>query len=428
MKRVRDSRPSDAPLLEQLLDAVPNMPERARTAARASLASALAENDAGVRCIVHVAPGTDIPNAFLCFRPVPLARDAVDIEWLVTSVAAGLEPSSIVADLLTALREDPSGPATIRFLSGRWQRGGLDEHILDAAGMTRAGAIDGFFGRGDPLVMFTARGARRADVFDPTSPASLYDAAFAYRDFVFERDFLLACAARFGKRHVRRAASWGCWGGRHLHALADRGIAGIGIDESYEALTLAHALAGDDGEALTKFVLARLDDRVDEPPVDLSCAMLSAVHRVGSAESMIRHLERVADLLAPGGVHVIEATLPADALPGGNNETVWTERRGQWEITSRFRIVVDRRAASGAVPTILDVRCRRGDTEEVSGRFHQEELWIVPDADGWRSLVARAGRFEIAALLGDFHLDVAWNQPGAWRMIVVLRRTEDTRR
>lgn len=425
MKRVRHARHEDGPALERLLEMVPEMPERARAAARAAVTSALAGDD-GAGCLVHVRPSANVPNAFVCFRPVPLARAAIDLEWVVTSSSA--DPREIVAAFVDALREDPSRPATLRFLSGRWQRGGLDEHVFDAAGMTRAGAIDGFFGRGDPLVIFSARGARRADAFDPTSPASLYDAAFAYRDFAFERDFLLACAARYGKRRVRRAASWGCWGARHLQALADLGIAGVGIDESAEALALARSTVDEDDADLMKLVLARLDDRVDEPPVDLSCAMLSAVHRVGSAESMVRHLERVADLLAPGGVHVIEATLPADAMPGGNNETVWTERRGEWEITSRFRILVDQRAASGAVPTVLDVRCRRADAEEVVGRFQQEELWIVPDAAGWRSLVARVGGFEVAALLGDFQLDVAWEMPGAWRMIVVLRRTEETRR
>ena len=428
MKSVRQARQGDLSALEILLDAVPDMPQRWREAARASLRSAFGEGAAeGVRCFLHRLPGSDAPIGYACVRPVPLAPGAFDLEWLITSASPDVEPSAIVAALVEAVCEDPStGPTTLRFLSGHWQRGGLDEHVLDAAGMTRAGAIEGFYGRGDSLVVFTARGARRAEAFEPTSAAALYDAAFAYRDIAFERDFLLGCAARFGSRRVRRAASWGCWSGRHLHALADRGITGVGIDESYEALALARSIAGDDGRDLSKFVLGRLDDRVDEAPVDLSYAMLSAVHRVGSSESMVRHLQRVADLLEPGGVHVIEATLPADATPEGNTETVWTERRSQWEITSRFRIVVEERAPSGAVPTVLDVRCRRADSDEIIGRFHQEELWIVPDAEGWTSLVERAGRFEVAALLGDFKLDVAWDQPGAWRMIVVLRRIEES--
>ncbi len=37
-------------------------------------------------------------------------------------------------------------------------------------------------------------------------------------------------------------------------------------------------------------------------------------------------------------------------------------------------------------------------------------------------VVARAGGFAVAALLGDFQLDVPLDQPGAWRLLVVLRR------
>jgi hypothetical protein len=366
------------------------------------------------------------PAAFVCCRPVPLARATVDIEWLV---AIGEDAAVRVRELVACLRDGAlAPPVTVRFLSGRWQRGGLDGHVLDAAGMTRAGAIESFYGRGDDLVVFVARGARATtDLFDPMNAAALCDAAFAYRDFAFERDFLLACAARHGTRKVRRAASWGCWAGRHLLAFAEKGIDGVGIDESPSALALAEAaFEADDSEApRASWILSRLDEPVDAAPVDLSFAMLSAVHRVGSAASMVRHLKSVADLLAPGGVHVIEATLPVDATPEGNTQTVWSERRGDLEITSRFRILFDRRTRQGAVPTVLEVRCRKHGSLEIVGSFHQDELWLVPDAAGWRDLVARVGRFELVALLGDFQLDVSWDQPGAWRMIVVLRRTEE---
>ncbi len=422
---VREGQPEDAAQLERLLGDVPGMPDRIRAAARESLREALA----GRRCLVAGRPD-EPPAAYLTFDPVPLARSATDIGWLVPSHDPGGKPKDAVETLVAALRDGRFGPSSIvRFSSGHWQRGGLDAHVLDAAGMARAGAVESFFGRGDDLVLFVARPPRSGlSAFDPTSAAALYDAAFAYRDFAFERDFLLACAARFGTRKVLRAASWGCWTGRHLLALADRGIDAVGIDEASEALALADATFREDCEGPNDatWVLARLDEPVGEPQVDLSFAMLSAVHRVGSAESMVRHLRSVAALLAPGGVHVIEATLPADATREGNTQTVWTERRGDLEITSRFRILVERRARSGAVPTVLDVRCKQSGDEGVLGSFHQEELWIVPDEAGWRDLVARAGGFAIAAILGDFQLDVRWDQAGAWRMILVLRRTEDS--
>ncbi|MBX3191502.1 MAG: methyltransferase domain-containing protein [Labilithrix sp.] len=425
MSGVRAAERADLDALEALVAAVPDMPARARDAARSALRGAVDRPAAdGANCLV--AFGDDgAARAFACTRAVPLARDTTDIEWLV---AIDDDAPSRVRDLVACLRDGALfAPATVRFLSGRWQRAGLDSHVLDAAGMTRAGAIDSFFGRGDDLVVFVARGARRAaEAFDPMSSAALCDAAFAYRDFAFERDFLLACAARHGTRRVRRAASWGCWAGRHLRALAERGIDGVGIDEASAALALAEAAyEAEESASRATWVLSRLDESVQETPVDLSFAMLSAVHRVGSAESMVRHLRSVADLLAPGGVHVIEATLPVDATPEGNARTVWTERRGDLEITSRFHILIDRRTARGAVPTVLDVRCRKHGSQDVIGSFHQDELWLVPDAEGWRDLVARAGRFDFVGILGDFHLDVAWDQPGAWRMIVVLRRVEE---
>jgi hypothetical protein len=147
------------------------------------------------------------------------------------------------------------------------------------------------------------------------------------------------------------------------------------------------------------------------------------VHRVGSEGGLVRHLQAAAALLAPGGVHVLEATLPVDATPQGNTQTTWTERRGAWLVQSRFRIAADDTAADGTVPTFLDVRCRRHDSQAIVGSIHQQERWIVPGIDDWRRIVEASGAFSFAAALGDFHLDVAWDQPGAWRMILVLRRT-----
>jgi hypothetical protein len=429
---VRRASASDGAVLEAFAGEVAasaELPPRARGLALEAVRRGLTGEEDGAGCLVALPDGPSGPvRGVLCFSPIEPSRGAVEVDWLVVRREDEAAPA-VVGELISALREGRVGPPrSVRFQGNRWQRSGLDPHVLDAAGMTRAGGAAAFFGRGDDLLVFVAPAARTASAtLDPQNPAALYDAAFAYRDFASERDFLLSCARTFGRRPVRRAASWGCWTGRHVQALAEKGIDGVGIDESSEALALAEAAFHEEleGAASATWVLARLDEPVLEPKVDLSCAMLSAVHRVGSSASMVRHLRSVADLLAPGGVHVIEATLPIDVTPEGNTQTVWTERRGDLEITSRFRILVERRARSGAVPTVLTVRCKKAEEDTLVGSFHQEELWLVPDADRWRDLVREAGRFEIAALLGDFQLDVAWDQPGAWRMIVVLRRRED---
>jgi hypothetical protein len=420
----RLAREEDRSAVRTLLSAVENMPDAARAAALTAFDDAVAGRGER-RCVVAVegeGPG-EAALGFACFVPVPMALAAVDMEWVV--VRKGLRARDLVERLVAGVAEaaSPGAPVTVRFQGGHWQRGGADPHLLDAAGMERIGGIDGFFGPDDPLIVFVARRGRTRDVeFDPTSPAALFDAAFSFRDFAFERNFLLACAERFGARPVRRAASWACGTGRHLLAFADLGVEGVGIDETPELLALGAALREARGAAPITWIEGALDARPDAPKVDLSFCMLSAVHRAASETAIVAHLDAAAALLAPGGIHVIEATLPVDATPEGNTQTIWTERRGNYVIASRFRIAAEQRAKDGTVQTFLDVRCRRHDEPGTVGALQQQERWLVPTAAQWRALVERSQSFQIGALLGDFHLDVAWDQPGAWRIVVVLRR------
>ncbi len=422
---VQPSAASDAEALTSLVERNLEMPAPARDAAIAALLGAGGAAALDEQCLVcRDTRGTTRGAA--CIRAVALARSAVDVEWLV--VDADFDDKHAVVSALLQAASD-SGKRNVRFLCGRWLRGGLPPHALDAAGMTRRGSIEDFYGPGDDLIVFHLRAENDyPGRLDPTSAASLNDAAFAYRDFDLEREFLLACAATHGEREVTRVASWSCGAGRHLRAFATRGIEGVGIEESVSALALARAVHAEafGEEHATTWILSSIDQRVEAPTVDLSFAMLSAIHRAGSLDAIVRHLRAAADLLAPGGVHVIEATHPIDATAHGTTDTAWTERRDEWVVSSRFRILPAEVTAHGLVPTVLDVQCRRHDGTRVAGSLHHEELWVVPDARAWREAVERAGRFEVAALLGDFRLDVPWDQPGAWRMMVVLRRTEES--
>lgn len=424
MSDVRLAGPKDAVRVHALVEAVEKMPPTARYAAHMAVETAVRRG--GATCVLSEERGA--LRGFAVARPVPLAKSALELEWLVVA-AADRDPRRVVAGLVEWLLAQPGeGQSVLRFGSGTWQRGGLDGHVLDGAGLVRAGAIEGFFGPGDDLVVFTARGpdARRDD-FRPDEPAALYDAAFAYRDFPRERDFLLAVAKAHGTRPVRRVASWGCGTGRHLRAFAEMGVAGIGLDDSPDLLALAERAyrSVSDDPAEVAWLLSSLDQRVDAPSVDLSYCMLSAVHRLGGEAAIARHLSAVADLLAPGGVHVVEATLPIDATPEGNTETRWTERRGGHLLRSHFRLAAELRAGDGTVPALLDVRCTR-ETGEVVGVLQQQERWLVPDEAGWRELVRAEPRLEVVDLLGDFQLGVRWDQAGAWRILLVLRRREVT--
>jgi hypothetical protein len=357
-------------------------------------------------------------------RGVSFAPGAFEIEWFLVRPRGDVASSARHLLAVTRARLAEHGASSLRFLGGPSQRGGLDLHLLDVAGFERRGRIPDFFGQDEDLVLFTAPvGPSEEPAFDPTNAAALYDAAFGYRDFPAERDFLLACARAHGTRTVRRVASYRCGAGRHLRAFADARIEGVGIDDDPEALELAAKIHGG-----CRTPVAWISSPIDAPvacrPVDLSFAMLSTCHRLATEAALVAHLEAAADLLAPGGVHVIEATHPGDLLPERGRPVTWTELRGGYAISSRFRLLVEARAQDGTLPASLEVRARDGGHGAVVGTLLQQERWLVPDAAQWRRLVGSVSRFELAAILGDFQLDVAHDQPGAWRAILVMRRVD----
>jgi hypothetical protein len=355
-------------------------------------------------------------TAMMVHAPVPLAHGAHEIRWLV---GAGLDE---LPPLLSALRELAPEAALVRFVGGNVHRGDLPPHVLDAAGLERRGRIPSFFGPDDDLLVYSVTlASSTAFAFDPTNPAHLQDAAFGYRDFAAERDFLLACARAHGGRPVRRVASWACGSGRHLGSFAEIGVDGVGIEDDLEQLELAATLYAD-ARARAEWIASPIDAPVKAEPVDLSFIMLSAVHRLATEGAIIDHLQSAAALLGDGGVHVIEATHPSDLDPAHAKIVAWTEMRPPYSVHSRFRLDIERRARDGTVPALLDVRCRDQSTGANAGALQQQERWLVPDTDNWEKLVERAGNFAIAAMLGDFQLEVASNQAGAWRTLMVLRK------
>lgn len=408
---IRVARPADRPAIAEFLSRVrPDAEEEVLRALESRFVRVLLD---GKRVV-----------GVVCFARVPLAAAGYEITWLI------VEPGDGIVERLTrlldavryAVANDSS--AHVRFIGGAAHRGGVDPHVLDAAGLERRGRVPDFYGPEDDLFVYAATFAAETTLpLEPTSPAALYDAAFGYRDFSAERDFLLACARTYGERPVRRIASWACASGRHVHAFADLGIEGLGIDESAELCELGRHLSSSFRDAPTSdFVVAPLDERVEAPEVDLSFTMLSAIHRLTSEASIAAHLDAAAELLGVGGVHVIEATHPSDLEVARAKTVAWTELRGHFAVHSKFILDVKRRAADGTLTATLDVRCNDTRANTVVATLQQQERWLVPDAEGWARIVAKSGRFEIVAMLGDFNLDIGEGQAGAWRTILVLRR------
>lgn len=375
--------------------------------------------------LAFAAAAPDTLAGYLCYGRTPMTQSTYDLYWLGTS--PDFARSGVARRLVASLEGEiaRAGGGLIRVETGSREGHGAAVHFYDAVGFTRSATLGGFYAPDDDLIIFTRRvsaepAARAADFGD----AALYDAAFGYRDYAAERDFLLACARRFGSREVRRVLAWSGGPGRHARAFADAGIGCVSTDPSEAMIAYAREQARSRGAELT-FTRAALDERPAVSGVfDLSFVPLSAIHALITPAAIERHLAVAAELLRPGGVHVIEATHPGDLLPTGVNHTEWTEVRGDTTVEARFRMHVDRVTAERVVPVTLEVSRSTGSNGRKSGgpRLRQEDRWFIPDLPGFRAIVERSPDLALAAALGDFNVDVPFEHPAAWRLILVLAR------
>ena len=449
MIQQRSLRATDRPLIEQLLRSVTAFTEDEHAVALEVVDARLAhpESDA-YRFILSVsidkeATDTDERIAgYLCYGRTPMTRSTYDLYWLATSPS--FAPLGIAQGLVAQMEGEiaAAGGGLIRVETGSREGLGAAVHFYDALGFERSATLLDFYAPANDLIIFTKRVRATSRPHEPEiDEAALYDAAFGYRDYAAERDFLLACARRFGERDVRRVLAWASGPGRHLRAFADLGIAGAGTDASATMIAYAHRLAslrGGTGPEI-RFIQAALDERPasKEPlAVDLSFVPLSSIHLLTTESAMVRHLRVAAELLEVGGLHVIEATHPGDLSPTGVNHTEWTEVRADATVEARFRMHIDRITPERVVPVTLEVvrsaakkslttagsAGRSAASTSMSPRLRQEDRWFIPDLDGWRAIIRMVEQFRLVASLGDFNVSVPFEHNAAWRLILVLRR------
>jgi ribosomal protein S18 acetylase RimI-like enzyme len=429
----RGLEPADRPLLAALLESLPGFSDEERAVALELIDHRIEHPSSDdYRFILSfsspAAAGSEELAGYLCYGRTPMTRSTYDLYWIGTSPA--YERSGVARGLVARFESEVAreGGGLIRVETGSREGHGAAVHFYDAVGFARTATIPDFYAPGDDLMVFTKRirvGAV-ADGFE-TDEAALYDAAFGYRDYDAERDFLLACSRRFGGRDVRRVLAWSSGPGRHLEAFGDAGVAGIGTDASAAMIAYAQRIAGSRGGSLeARFVRAALDERpdVDPPvaPVDLSFVLLSSIHLLTTPAAMVAHLHVAAELLRPGGLHVIEATHPADLTLSGVNHTEWTEVRGDTTVDARFRMHIDRITADRVVPVTLEVMRTTGKKGASAPRFKQEDRWFIPDVAGWRAILSGVPELRLAATLGDFNVDVPYEHTAAWRLILVLQK------
>ena len=148
--------------------------------------------------------------------------------------------------------------------------------------------------------------------------ASTYGDRFAdvYDDWYADVTDVAACTERLAALAAARGGGpvleLGIGSGRLALPLAERGLDVHGIDASAAMLKRLRSKDGADALTLTEGDMADLD-LPDPPPFAVVFVAFNTFFNLGSAEGQRRCLARVAELLAPEGLLVLEAFVPAES-------------------------------------------------------------------------------------------------------------------
>ena len=228
-----------------------------------------------------------------------------------------------------------------------------------------------------------------------------------------EVDFFEAAIAKFSKTKVRRVFELGAGTAPYLEEWHRRGYAYTGLDLSPAMVDFARGKAERLGIEAS-FILGDMRDLGRNlGPFDLVYVSLGSLY-VRSNREFFDHLDRVADLLARGGLYLLDSFVWFRIFH--EYQRSWTRRKRGVVVRARYRAeLVDPVAQTYHECLTLRVN-DHGRELLISGRvpakvfFPQEFL----------CLVGLSGRFEFIGWYNDFNLAAKFKPEG--RHVVILRK------
>jgi SAM-dependent methyltransferase len=240
-----------------------------------------------------------------------------------------------------------------------------------------------------------------------------YEIALGLDDFAPEVDFFEAAIRAFSQTPVHRVFELGCGIAPYLAEWHQRGFAYCGLDLSPAMLDYSRDKARQLGSE-ARFVegdMRALDRGLGR--FDLAYVLLGSLY-VRSNREFLDHLDRVADLVEPGGLYLLDSFVWFRIFHDYRRS--WTKRRNGISVRTTYRAEI-----TDAILQTYD-ECLTYEVDDcgrrqvIAGRvpakifFPQEFL----------CLVEQSGRFEFIGWFNDFSLTAALKPEG--RHIAILRR------
>jgi SAM-dependent methyltransferase len=240
-----------------------------------------------------------------------------------------------------------------------------------------------------------------------------YEIALAPGDPGGEVDFFEAAIGKFSETRVRRVFELGAGTAPYLEEWRRRGYAYTGLDLSPAMVDFARAKAARLGVEAS-FILGDMRDLGRNlGPFDLVYVSLGSLY-VRSNREFLDHLDRVADLLARGGLYLLDSFVWFRIFH--EYQRSWTRRKRGVVVCTRYRAeTIDPVAQTYHECLTLRVN-DHGRELLISGRVPAKVFF----AQEFLCLIELSGRFEFIGWYNDFDLAAKFKPEG--RHIVILRK------
>jgi len=229
-----------------------------------------------------------------------------------------------------------------------------------------------------------------------------YDIAFAVEDAAREVDFFAAAIRRFSRVPVCRVFEIACGTAPYLAEWHRRGYRYCGLDLSPAMLDAARTKATGLGVA-ADFIAGDMRDFAAEAvgPAELAYVLLGSIY-VGSNREFLAHLERVAAVLPPGGLYLLDSVVWFEIRSDYRRR--WTRRRGGITVRMTYRAeLIDAIAQTYNEFVTLDVD-DHGIRHNIESRvptkiFYPQEFLALVDLSRAFEFVGWFNYFDFAAPL-----------------------------
>jgi len=240
-----------------------------------------------------------------------------------------------------------------------------------------------------------------------------YEIALASPDLSRELDFFEAAIRKYSRAKVRLVFELGAGTAPYLEEWQRRGYAYCGLDLSSAMIEFAREKARRNGIEAS-FVLGDMRD-LDRGlgPFDLAYVLLGSLY-VRSNREFLDHLDRMAGLLVPGGLYLLDSFVWFRVFHDYRRS--WIRRKAGVTVHTRYRAELLDPVAQTYNECLTFTVNDHGKDVVIEGRvpakvfFPQEFL----------CLVELSGRFEFIGWYNDFSFTAELKPEG--RHLVILRR------